>query len=59
MVALCIVATERKYARQKAKELADALRQAESDLKKALKEHPQDVLLHSTLYDRVKRLRKQ
>jgi Zn-dependent oligopeptidase len=58
MVALIIFATERKHQRLKEKEQADAIKQAENELKKALKDHPQDVVLHSALYERVKRLRK-
>lgn len=53
------IASNRSYERalkaKKEKELQDA----KDELARALKEHPQDVLLHATIYDRIKRMRNQ
>lgn len=59
LAVLHVVATTRKYERLKAERKAKEIQDARDELAKALKEHPQDVLLHATLYDRVKRLRNQ
>jgi uncharacterized protein YoxC len=54
---LYVVATNRKYERLLKEKKEKEIRDAEEELRRALRENKQDVLLHATLYDRLKRLR--
>ena len=56
---LYFIATNAKYERLMAEKKAKAIQDVEAQLRKALKENRQDVLLHAALYDRLKRLRGQ
>lgn len=55
---LYVYASERNHQRRLAEVKAQKIKEAEDALRKALKEHPQDILLHTSLSDRLKRLRK-
>jgi hypothetical protein len=54
---LLTFATERKYSRLRQQEKERAIKDAEAKLLEARRNHPQDILLHATLRDTLKRLR--
>lgn len=55
---LHVYASERNHQRRLAEVKAQKIKEAEDALRKAIKDYPQDILLHASLSDRLKRLRK-
>lgn len=66
-IALCVVVlflaymaqSARAHEREEKERLRKEYEDAKENLRKALREHPEDILLHDALGDRVRRLRER